>query len=94
MKAGLSRRALLASSVAASALAACGARDAGWAGDWVGESHERGHRLRDRAALPVSALQRRADLIIVGGGIAGLAAARAARRAGIDNLVLFELPPA
>jgi monoamine oxidase len=91
MTAGLSRRALLASSVAVSALAACGARDAGWAGDWVGESHERGHRLRDRAALPLSALQRRADLIIVGGGIAGLAAARAARRAGIANLVLFEL---
>ncbi len=84
----ITRRAVLATA----ALAACSPRgEATWTGGWVGDAIARGHRLRDRTALPAPSFQGRADLLIVGGGIAGLATARAARRAGIDDLALFEL---
>ncbi|WP_395701394.1 NAD(P)-binding protein [Aquabacterium sp.] len=87
----LTRRAALLS--AAASVAGCGERR----GEpvpmaWVGAAHERGHRLRDAgAALPAASRQRRADVLIVGGGIAGLAAARALRRAGIEDFALLEL---
>ncbi len=87
----LTRRAALLS--AAAALAGCGDRR----GEpvpmaWVGAAHARGHRLRDAAAtLPAAGRQRRTDVLIVGGGIAGLAAARALRRAGIEDFALLEL---
>lgn len=85
---GLTRRALLA----AAPFAACSPhRDDGWSGGWVGDAAARGHRLRDAMTLPAAAVQRRADVLIVGGGIAGLAAARAVRRAGIEDIALFEL---
>ncbi len=45
-----------------------------------------GCATRESAALPAPALQRRAGVLIVGAGIAGLAAARALRRAGIDDV--------
>jgi monoamine oxidase len=82
------RKALLA----AASLAACSPRDnAAWTGGWVGDAPVRGHRIRDAQALPAPAEQLRTDIAIVGGGIAGLAAARAARRAGIEDIALFEL---
>ena len=58
---------------------------------WVGARHERGHRLRDPQALPPPAVQRRARVLIVGAGIAGLAAARAFTRAGIADVHVLEL---
>ncbi len=58
---------------------------------WVGARHERGHRLRDVTALPAAAVQRRAAVLVVGGGIAGLAAARAHARQGVDDVQLLEL---
>ena len=58
---------------------------------WVGASHERGHRLRSGAALPAAAVQRKAQVLVVGGGIAGLAAARAFQRQGVHDLALLEL---
>ena len=58
---------------------------------WVGASHGRGHRLRGNAALPPAAVQRKARVVVVGAGIAGLAAARAFVRQGIDDVVLLEL---
>ena len=59
---------------------------------WVGAHHERGHRLRSVATLPVSAaVQRKATLLIVGGGIAGLSAARAFDAQGVDDIALLEL---
>ena len=64
-------------------------------GGWVGaDTAARGHRLRDRAksgALPAAARTRRATVLVVGAGIAGLAAARALDRVGIDDVHLIEL---
>jgi predicted NAD/FAD-binding protein len=80
--------------IAASALllAACGkADDAPWTGGWVGDASALGHRLRDAAALPAPSVQRKASLLILGAGIGGLAAARAAMSHGIDDIALFDL---
>lgn len=62
-------------------------------GGWVGAAAERGHRLRVSRSgdLPASAVQRRARVLIVGAGVAGLAAARALLRAGVDDVHLLEL---
>ncbi len=88
------RRRFIAAS--ASVLAACGKAEApsragGWAGGWVGDASALGHRLRDAASLPAPSLQRRTKLLILGAGIGGLAAARAAMRAGIDDIAVFDL---
>jgi monoamine oxidase len=86
---GLTRRTLF---LASASLGACSPRsDASWTGGWVGDAPALGHRLRDPRPLAAPAVQRRVDLAIVGGGVAGLAAARAARHAGIDDVALFEL---
>ena len=58
---------------------------------WVGAHHERGHRVRAAAPLPASAVQRKAAVVVVGAGVAGLAAARAFVRLGIDDVALLEL---
>jgi monoamine oxidase len=84
----LTRRAFVASGV----LAACTPDPASrWEGGWVGDALASGHRLRDAVDLPVPALQKKADLLIIGAGIGGLAAARAAMRAGIDDIALIDL---
>jgi monoamine oxidase len=87
----LTRRAL--GLVAAGVLTAC-RREAGPAAPpaaWVGVAPERGHRLRGAAALPAPAVQRRAAVLVVGGGIAGLSAARAFARQGVDDVAVLEL---
>lgn len=91
---------------AAFGLVGCGERDAArqaaaaiderlprLPGGWVGAAVARGHRLRTlkSGALPEPALQRRCRVLIVGAGVAGLAAARALAQAGIDDLALLEL---
>jgi monoamine oxidase len=86
---GLTRRALLTSPLA---LAACAREESGVEGGWLGDSHERGHLLREQAArAPAQGANKRCAVAIVGGGVAGLAAARALMRAGIDDIRLFEL---
>lgn len=81
----MKRRTLLA----CTALAACGeAREL--QGGWVGTHPERGHRLRGelpRADVPL----KKTGVLIVGGGIAGLACARALARRGIDDFALLDL---
>ena len=87
------RRTLLGGLLAAP-LAACRRTTApGWSGGWIGADAERGHRLRDTksGAWTTPASQRRADVLVVGAGIAGLAAARSLVAAGIDNVHLLEL---
>ena len=93
---GLSRRSVLAAAACAP-WAGCTRMDApNYLGGWVGAQHERGHRLRDtksgNAAEPT--LQRRAGVVIVGAGIAGLAAARSLNQAGIDDVHVFDLEDA
>jgi predicted NAD/FAD-dependent oxidoreductase len=65
-------------------------------GGWVGASHERGHRLRPATSASLSTLwasatPRKASVLIVGGGVAGLAAARAFAQRGVDDVQLLEL---
>jgi monoamine oxidase len=88
--ASVTRRAALAAGVGA--LAGGCARDemVRYDGAWLGASQARGHRLRESAA-PAATSHQRTDVVIAGGGIAGLACARALARAGIQDFVLLEL---
>ncbi|MEX8517381.1 MAG: FAD-dependent oxidoreductase [Leptothrix sp. (in: b-proteobacteria)] len=63
------------------------------AGGWVGAAVQHGHRLRNWRSgnLPPPVVQRQARVLIVGAGVAGLAAARALARAGISDVQLLEL---
>lgn len=65
-----------------------------WEGGWVGAAHARGHRLLKSGALPPPAVQRRAAVIVAGAGIAGLSAARALVRSGVDDVQVLELEDA
>jgi len=60
-------------------------------GGFTGVAHERGHRLRDATAWPSPAVMHRTHTVIAGGGVAGLAAARALRLRGQDDFALLEL---
>ena len=60
----------------------------------VGQSPERGHRLRSAVDLDSTIAERRkAAVVIVGGGVAGLSAAWRLRAAGITDVELLELEP-
>jgi monoamine oxidase len=83
------RRALLAS---IAAMAAGCDRAPPVSGGFAGASHERGHLLRDPAAATSDVVAAgRTQVLILGAGIAGLAAARALRQRGIEDFVLLEL---
>lgn len=88
----LTRRAALLAGAAA--LAGCEPTPAQVTGGFAGASHERGHLLRGGSEIPFAATSRRADVVIVGGGVAGLAAARALRQRGIEDFVLLEMEDA
>lgn len=63
-------------------------------GGFTGVNIERGHALRDLlqgGTIPAPAVVRRAQVIIAGSGVAGLAAARSLRLAGVDDFALLEL---
>ncbi|HSV80681.1 MAG TPA: FAD-dependent oxidoreductase [Ramlibacter sp.] len=85
------RGALLAG---AAALAGCSPRPPDITGGFAGASPERGHLLRDLRERPMPTISRRADVVIVGAGVAGLAAARALRQRGIEDVVVLELEDA
>jgi len=89
----MQRRQFLATA-AASALAGCQEAPRTLEGGFAGIDMARGHRLRDllaRGPLPAPAVVRRTQVLIAGGGVAGLAAARALRLAGVDDFALLEL---
>jgi glycine/D-amino acid oxidase-like deaminating enzyme len=60
-------------------------------GAFVHESQGLGHRLRDGAAFPVPRDERRASIVIVGGGIAGLSAAWRLHKLGVPDVALLEM---
>lgn len=95
------RRTLLQAGAAAAAglaLAGCEREPAAPAGGFTGIDMERGHALRDRLAKgepwPEPSIVRRTQVVIAGGGVAGLAAARGLRLAGVDDYMLLELEDA
>ena len=87
------RRAFLASAAALPLAACTRGGPAHYDGGWVGANAERGHRLRDLRAgtFPAPAVQRRASVLVVGAGIAGLAAARALTQRGVDDVHVLDL---
>ena len=94
---GFTRRELLAAFLGAPfALAACGRGGAPGPplpeGQIVGASDRLGHLLRD-GHRPEPEAWERAGVVIVGGGVAGLAAAWRLLRAGFEDFVLLELEP-
>jgi NADPH-dependent 2,4-dienoyl-CoA reductase/sulfur reductase-like enzyme len=93
----LTRRELLAAFLGAPfALAACGGRRSESPplpeGEVVGASDGVGHLIRD-GLRPEPETWERAGVVIVGGGVAGLAAAWRLLRAGFEDFVLLELEP-
>ena len=89
----MQRRQFLAATTA-SALVGCDRSPRPLEGGFAGIDLQRGHALRDllhQGSLPAPAVVRRAQVIIAGGGVAGLAAARALRLAGVDDFALLEL---
>ena len=81
-------------SAAAALLAGCQPPPPALEFAFAGIDLERGHALRDLLAqgpLPAPTLVRRAQVIIAGGGVAGLAAARSLRLAGVHDFALLEL---
>jgi phytoene dehydrogenase-like protein len=94
----LARRELLAAFLGAPFLATAGCSPSTGrlppAGGIVGASADLGHRLRDGLKPePDADRWQRRELVIVGGGIAGLSAAWRLLRAGVDNFVVLELEP-
>ena len=94
----MKRRSVLAgaSALPIVGLGGCGpARPAAYGGEWIGAQHERGHRLRDGGrTLGEPTVHKRAAVIIVGAGIAGLSCARKLAQAGIDDVQVFDLEDA
>jgi len=62
-------------------------------GGFTGINFERGHMLRTTKAQtwPAPSVVRKTDVLIAGGGVAGLAAARALRQRGVQDFALLEL---
>nr|WP_315239429.1 FAD-dependent oxidoreductase [uncultured Albidiferax sp.] len=63
-------------------------------GGFTGIAVERGHLLQEARTWPtprITSVTRRTDVLIAGGGVAGLAAARALRLKGVEDFALLEL---
>ena len=89
------RRRQLLASLCSSGLWGCQPSRAPLVGGFATADMQQGHAWRDRLARGGAAWQpsdtRRAQVLIVGAGVAGLAAARALRLSGVDDLALLEL---
>ncbi len=60
-------------------------------GGFVGTSAQRGHLLQGARAWPAPSITHKTDVLIAGGGIAALAAARSLRLKGVEDFALLEL---
>lgn len=60
-------------------------------GGFVGVNPQRGHLLREPAVKATPVVHHRTRVVIAGGGVAGLAAARALRLQGMHDFVVLEL---
>ena len=60
-------------------------------GGFTGVNPQRGHLVSDNGVWPTPSVLRKTHVLIAGGGVAGLAAARALRLKGIDDFALLEL---
>lgn len=91
----LTRRDVLASFLGASVAASCRTkpREALPPGEIVGASVDTGHKLREFARVQPTQWESH-DVVIVGAGIAGLAAAWRLAKGGIRDMVMLELEPA
>jgi monoamine oxidase len=91
-RAPVTRRAFLGAAAGTALLGGCEARH-DIEGGFTGIDVLRGHALRDGDLRPGATpdVTRRTRVVIAGGGVAGLAAARALRLAGIEDFVLLEL---
>lgn len=84
---------LQAMALAPGLLTGCG-RTPRFDGGWVGAAHERGHAIvRDGppAATSATPVLRRASVLVIGAGVAGLACARHLVRQGMDDVQVLEL---
>jgi phytoene dehydrogenase-like protein len=94
MPTSLSRRELLAAflGLPAALAAGCGSSELPPDGEIVGASHKVGHRIRDGyRPQPADDAWRNTGVVIVGGGVSGLSAARRLLREGRRDFVLLEL---
>lgn len=95
----MQRRELLISAGLGAAWAASGCHPAATAqhitGGFTGTDALRGHSLRDALRSgkpwPAPTTVKRTEVVIAGGGVAGLAAARALRQQGVEDFALLEL---
>lgn len=92
----MSRRKFVAAAALTTAAAACGARFINTTrpqpikGRIVGQNSSLGHALRD-GKFPAVTETSETGIVIVGGGIGGLAAARRLQRSGFEDFILLEL---
>lgn len=94
----LARRDLLKAFLGAPALLALGCASrkgqrtiAQMDGGLVLRREKLGHRLRDLTLMPTPSAWSTCDVLVVGGGVAGLSAVRELKTRGIENVVLMEL---
>jgi protoporphyrinogen oxidase len=93
MSSGLNRRELLTIMLGAPAAAmlGCQPRSVPAAGELLAPDYSLGHRLRDGIDLSNPTVNHQHKVVIVGGGMAGLAAAWRLHRSGITDFVVLEL---
>jgi len=89
----LSRRELMKAFAAGSVTWAAGCGETGTiSGGFVGPSVDAGHRIRDgRPITPDGVTWEDVDVVVVGGGVAGLSAARRLIQGGLDRILVLEL---